>query len=99
MPWTYRLWEAGGAPYWKPGHGLYNTQWNVRLEFDEALPKNARVALTSGLEGPGAYLVGFHGSRPLTIEYKPTPYVEGVNAAPTIPSLYDHQLAQRRKKP
>jgi hypothetical protein len=99
MPWTYRLWEAGGAPYWKPGHGLYNTQWNIRLEFDEALPKNARVALTSGLEGPGAYLVGFTGNRPLTIEYTPTPYVEGLNAAPTIPSLYDHQLAQRRKKP
>lgn len=99
MPWTYRLWEAGGAPYWKPGHGLYNMQWNVRLEFDETLPKNARVALTSGLEGPGAYLVGFNANRPLTIEYTPTPYVEALNTAPAIPSLYDHQLAQRRKKP
>jgi hypothetical protein len=98
MPWTYRLWEAGGAPYWKPGHGLYNTQWNVRLAFDEALPKNARVALSSGLEGPGAYLVGFNANRSLTIEYTPTPYVEGLNATPPIPSLYDHQLAQRRKK-
>jgi hypothetical protein len=99
MPWTYRLWEAGGAPYWKPGHGLYNAQWNVRLEFDQKLPQNARVALTSGLEGPGAYLVGFHGNRPLAIEYTPTPYVEALNTAPAILSLYDHQLAQRRKKP
>jgi hypothetical protein len=99
MPFTYRLWEAGGAPYWKPGHGLYNTQWNVRVEFDESLPKDARVRLTSGLEGPGAYLVGFHGNRPLIIDYTPTPYVEGLNIAPTIPSLYDYQLAKRRKKP
>lgn len=98
MPFTYRLWEAGGAPYWKPGHGLYNTQWNVRLEFDANLPKNARVALTSGLEGPGAYLVGFNGNRPLIIEYTPTPYVEGLNVAPVVPSLYAYQLAKRRKK-
>jgi hypothetical protein len=99
MPWTYRLWEAGGAHYWKPGHGLYNTQWNVRLVFDEALPKNARVALTSGLEGPGSYLIGFHGNRPLAIEYMPTPFTQGLNNVPAIPSLYDYQLAQRRKKP
>ena len=99
MPFTYRLWEAGGAPYWKPGHGLYNTQWNIRLKFNEELPKTARVALTSGLEGPGAYLVGFNGNRPMSIEYTPTPYVEALNTAPIVPSLYDYQLAQRRKKP
>jgi hypothetical protein len=99
MPFTYRLWEAGGAPYWKPGHGLYNTQWNIRMDFAPDVPKSAQVMLTSGLEGPGAYLVGFHGNRPLTIDYAPTPYVEGLNAAPTVPSLYDYQLAQRRKKP
>jgi hypothetical protein len=98
MPFTYRLWEAGGAPYWKPGHGLYNTQWNIRLLFDDPLPKNARVALTSGLEGPGAYLAGFSSNRSLAIDYAPTPYVEGLNSAPAILSLYDYQLAQRRKK-
>jgi hypothetical protein len=98
MPFTYRLWEAGGAPYWKPGHGLYNTQWNIRLLFDDPLPKNARVALTSGLEGPGAYLAGFSSNRSLSIEYAPTPYVERLNSAPAFPSLYDYQLAQRRKK-
>jgi hypothetical protein len=99
MPFTYRLWEAGGAPYWKPGHGLYNTQWNIRMVFADDVPKSARVNLTSGLEGPGSYLVGFHGNRSLTIDYAPTPYIEGLNAAPAIPSLYDYQLAQRRKKP
>jgi hypothetical protein len=97
MPFRYRLWEAGGAPYWKPGHGLYNTQWNVRLKFDDKLPANARVTLTSGLEGPGAYLVGFTGNRPLGISYAPDPYVEGLNVPPPIPSLYEHQLAKRRQ--
>jgi hypothetical protein len=103
---SYRLWLAGGAGYWKPGHGLYNTQWNIKMVFPErsAYP----VTLTSGLEGPGAYLVGFSGNRPLQIVYTPDPYVEklnevhvegGLNQKPAIPSLYDYQLAQRRKKP
>jgi hypothetical protein len=69
------------------------------MDFAPDVPKSAQVMLTSGLEGPGAYLVGFHGNRPLTIDYAPTAYVEGLNAVPTVPSLYDYQLAQRRKKP
>jgi hypothetical protein len=93
---TYRLWLAGGAGYWKPGHGLYNTQWNIKMKF--AGNDTGPVKLTSGLEGPGAYLVGFSGNRPLAISYAPDPYVEGLNQVPAIPSLYDYQLAQRRKK-
>lgn len=91
----YRLWLAGGANYWKPGHGLYNTQWNVRLVFDKAGADPVR--LTSGLEGPGAYLVGFNANRPLAIDYAPTPYVESLNTSPAVASLYDFQLAKRRK--
>jgi hypothetical protein len=93
---SYRLWLAGGAPYWKPGHGLYNTQWNIKMKFNGA--GTGPVKLTSGLEGPGAYLVGFSGNRLLDISYAPDPYVEGLNQVPAIPSLYDYQLGQRRKK-
>jgi hypothetical protein len=96
--WTYPLWVAGGAPYWKPGHGLMNTQWNIKLNIAEGPTNGEAVTVTSGLEGPGAYIVGLHGNRAISIDYKPTPYVEGLNSAPAIPSLYDYQLAQRRKK-
>jgi hypothetical protein len=97
--WMYRLWEAGGAPYWKPGHGLYNTNWNVQLVFPDSVPEGAQVAVTSGLEGPGARIVGLHGNRALTLEYRPTPYAEMLNkAVVSVPSLYEYQLASRRAK-
>ncbi len=95
--WRYRLWEGGGAGYWKPGHGLYNTHWNVRLVMPDSVPANARVAITSGLEGPGARIVGLHSDRAVTIDYAPTAYEAGTGSPVTsAPSLYDYQLAKRR---
>ncbi len=96
--WTFPLWVAGGAPYWKPGHGLMNTHWNIRLNFEEGVPEGQTVRVYSGLEGPGARIVGLHGNRPVEVDYKPDAYVEGTNAAPSIPSLYDYQLAKRQKR-
>ncbi len=97
--WSYRLWEAGGAPYWKPGHGLMNTHWNVRLKVADGLADGDTIKITSGLEGPGARIIRLYGDRPLEINYAPTPYTEGTNdMATTVPSLYDYQLAKRRKK-
>jgi hypothetical protein len=93
--WSYPLWVAGGAAYWKPGHGLMNTHWNIALTF-EGLPEGETVRVTSGLEGPGARIVGLHANRPVEVDYKPDAYVEGTNAAPSIPSLYDWQLARRK---
>ena len=94
--WTYRLWEGGGAPYWKPGHGLYNTVWNVRLVIPDQVPADATVAITSGLEGPGARIVGLHANRKLTVNYDPAPYVADTNKVIAgAPSLYDYQMQQR----
>jgi hypothetical protein len=97
--WTYRLWEGGGAPYWKPGHGLMNTHWNVRLNIGEGPAPADTVRITSGLEGPGARIVRLYGNRQLDVSYTPTPYIEDSNdKATTVPSLYDYQLAKRQKK-
>jgi hypothetical protein len=97
--WSYRLWRGGGAPYWKPGHGLYNTTWNTRLIFDETVPANAEVQITSGLEGPGQHLVGMSGNRRIHVSYDPEPYAEGINLSLTaVPSLYEYQLRKRRMK-
>lgn len=92
----YQLWQSGGAPYWKPGHGLHNTQWNLQLVFPETDDQRP-VHLTSGLEGPGANLVGIHGNRAVTVSYKPDPRVALLNQAPRQPSLYEYQLAKRRR--
>ena len=95
--WRWRLWEGGGAPYWKPGHGLYNTHWNIRLIFPDDVPQDAIVAVTSGLEGPGARIVGLHGNRRMSLTYRPHPHVEMLNeAVAAAPSLYEYQLARRR---
>jgi hypothetical protein len=97
--WTYPLWVSGGAPYWKPGHGLMNTQWNIKLNVDGGPAEGETVTVTSGLEGPGANIVGLHGNRPIEIDYKPTPYIEGTNQPVIkIPSLYEYQLAKRKKR-
>jgi hypothetical protein len=96
--WAFPLWVAGGAPYWKPGHGLMNTHWNIRLNFEDGVPEGETVRVFSGLEGPGARIVGLHGNRPVEVDYKPDANVEGTNATPSIPSLYDYQLAKRKQR-
>jgi hypothetical protein len=95
--WTWRLWAGGGAPYWKPGHGLFNTHWNIRLVIPDTVPADAPVTITSGLEGPGARIVGLHANRTLALRYRPDPYAEWLNrAVDAAPSLYEYQLRQRR---
>ncbi|KTE43573.1 MULTISPECIES: hypothetical protein [unclassified Sphingopyxis] len=96
--WGYQLWVGGGAPYWKPGHGLYNTLWNARLVMPDAVPADASVTISSGLEGPGERIVGLHANRKIAVEYNPAPYIEATGqAVDAVPSLYDWQLARRRR--
>jgi hypothetical protein len=97
--WSYALWVAGGAPYWKPGHGLMNTHWNIRLNVEDGIAEGQPVRVFSGLEGPGARIVGLNSNRQLEIDYKPDAYIEGTNQpVSAIPSLYDYQLAKRKKR-
>ena len=96
--WHYQLWVGGGAPYWKPGHGLYNTLWNAKLVMPERVPADATVAISSGLEGPGERIVGLHANRKINVSYNPAPYVEGTGqAVDAAPSLYEYQLARRQR--
>lgn len=96
--WQYQLWVGGGAPYWKPGHGLYNTLWNAKLVMPETVPGDATVTITSGIEGPGERIVGLHANRKIDVRYNPAPYIEGTGqAVDGAPSLYDYQLARRRR--
>ncbi len=96
--WQYQLWVGGGAPYWKPGHGLYNTLWNARLVMPDSVPADATVTIGSGLEGPGERIVGLHANRKIDVHYTPAPYIEGTGQAiDAAPSLYNYQLARRRR--
>ena len=63
-----------------------------------SVPADATVTITSGLEGPGERIVGLHANRKIRVSYNPTPYIEGTGqAVDAAPSLYEYQLARRRR--
>jgi hypothetical protein len=96
--WTVRLWEGGGAPYWKPGHGLYNTVWNVQLVPDGGPAPGEPLKVVSGVEGPGARVIGvWSAGHPIELSYTPAPYTEAIGTAPNPPSLYEAQVARRKR--
>jgi hypothetical protein len=95
---TYDLWDGSGAPYWQPGHGRFNTTWNVQVIVEDGALAGETVLLRGLDEGPDARIIGVSGNRPFKVDYRPTPYVEAINSAMTqVPSLYDYQLAKRRR--
>lgn len=97
--WTVRLWEGGGASYWKPGHGLYNTAWNIRLIPGQGPWSGEPLKVVSGVEGPGARIIGIWSpDHPISLAYKPAPYAESIGERPNPPSLYEMQLARRSAK-
>ena len=96
-PASYELFKAGGAGYWKPGHGLYNTIWNLDVIVDGNSAANEEVRLFARTGGPGARFVGMHGNRPLKLDYRPVaPYSEAAGQELlSVPSLYEYQLSRR----
>lgn len=95
------IFRSGGAKYWLPQHGLFNTIWNLKVIVDESVPATKTVdlfTLDKNFYGPGAHLIGVHGNRSLKLSYQPTPYTESLNTPITaVPSLYEYQLQQRLK--
>jgi hypothetical protein len=95
-PPSYPLWDGSGADYWQPGHGRFNTHWNIQVVVEAGARPDQSVLLTGLDEGPDARIVGVWGNRSFAIDYRPTPYVEGLNERPVaVPSLYDWQLQRR----
>ena len=93
---TYDLYRAGGAGYWKPGHGRYNTTWNLGVQVDGDTAPGEPVRILEASGGPDARVVGLHGNRPLQLDYSPAPYTEALGQRLLqAASLYDWQLARR----
>ena len=88
-----------GAPYWQPGHGAFNTTWNLQVLINGGAYAHESVTILGIDEGPMAIIVGLHGNRTFELDYRPAPYIERLNAALTaVPSLYDYQLRTRLGK-
>ena len=92
----YSIWDGSGAGYWQPGHGRYNTTWNLKVNVLSGASRDETVQLRGAAEGPEARIVGISGNRNFDIYYDPAPYIERLNHDMTdVPSLYDYQLGLR----
>ena len=90
------VFDGSGAGYWQPGHGGFNTTWNLRVLVTGGAYADEVVTVQGLDEGPMARIVGLHGNRNFKLDYRPTPYVEMLNEPlESVPSLYDYQRYQR----
>ncbi|MEM1188803.1 MAG: glycosyl hydrolase family 28-related protein [Pseudomonadota bacterium] len=90
------VYDGSGAGYWQPGHGAYNTSWNLKVLITGGAYPNETVTIQGLDEGPGARNIGLHGNRSFALDYRPEPYVRMLNKkVPFAHSLYDYQLSQR----
>ena len=90
------VFDGSGAGYWQPGHGGFNTTWNLRVLVTGGAYADQVVTVQGLDEGPMARIVGLHGNREFKLDYRPTPYVEMLNEPlESIPSLYEYQRHQR----
>jgi Ca2+-binding RTX toxin-like protein len=91
------VFDGSGAGYWQPGHGGFNTTWNLRVLITGGAAPDEVVTIQGLAEGPMARIVGLHGNRKFRLDYRPAPYVEGLNSElRAAPSLYNYQREQRR---
>lgn len=92
----YPIWDGSGAGYWQPGHGRFNTTWNLKVNVLSGADRTETVDLRGSAEGPSARIVGVSGNRDFKVDYFPVPYMERLNSSmEDVPSLYDYQLRQR----
>lgn len=90
------VFDGSGAPYWQPGHGGFNTTWNLRVVITGGAYADEVVTVLGLDEGPMARIVGLHGNRTFELDYRPKPYIEKLNVElQSEPSLYDYQLTKR----
>ena len=94
---TVTVFDGSGAGYWQPGHGAFNTAWNIQVLVTSGANSDETVLIEGLDEGPAARIIGLHGNRQLRLDYRPEPYIESLNSRiASVPSLYDYQLATRK---
>lgn len=94
--WSYPLYDGSGAGYWQPGHGAFNTSWNIKVIVEGGPLPGESVRIDAVDEGPKARIVGLHGNRTLTLDYRPKPVIQRLNQSmQDMPSLYRQQQLKR----
>ena len=87
----------GGDGYWAPTHGAFSTFWNIQVDFTFPKPEKLPMPIQGVTNGPSGRLVGITANYPMTIDYGPGAYMEGINRPGiAVHSLYEYQLNKRR---
>ena len=73
MPY-YPVYDGSGAPYWQPGHGGFNTTWNLKVLVESGSTADQTVRIEGLAEGPMARIIGLSGNRQFELDYRPEPY-------------------------
>ncbi|HEY3667450.1 MAG TPA: glycosyl hydrolase family 28-related protein [Polyangiaceae bacterium] len=90
------LFEHGGADYWGPTHGAFNTFWNVHIDYRGAL--STPLYLGKIADAGPARIIGLTSNTSLGFDY-PGAYVEEHGADRIlVPSLYRYQLRRRLER-
>jgi hypothetical protein len=90
---------VGGDGYWAPTHGAFSTFWNIEIEYKFPNPNHDTLKVKGVHNGPSARLIGIHANYPVTINYGPDAYIEGINRKNiSVVSLYNYQLEKRLSK-
>jgi hypothetical protein len=90
-----RVFEHGGADYWGPTHGAFNTFWNISLQMPSATQATDPWRLSGVSDAGPARIVGLYANVPLAVDY-PGAYTEGIGQRGiAVPSLYEAQLKRR----
>lgn len=95
---SYPVWDGSGAGYWQPGHGRFNTTYNLELRVKSGANRNETLIAEGIAEGPEARLIGIWGNRPVSLDYRPKPVTALTGKEPTVPSLYEWQKDRRLAK-
>lgn len=93
-----KLFDGGGAGYWKPSHARYSTFHNIRVTVTGADNVDVPITLSGPQDGVEVRLLHIYGNREFAIDYGPDPVIQGLNQGSPIPSLYDWQRAARGTK-
>lgn len=93
---VYPLFDGSGAGYWQPGHGGFNTAWNLNVIVETGASAGETVTIQGLAEGPDARIIGLTGNRDFALDYRPAPYSDFINKPMSAaPSLYAYQRQKR----
>jgi hypothetical protein len=93
----FKVFDGGGAGYWKPSHGRHSTMYNINVQVEGG--KAGPITFVGPQDGVELNMIGIHSNRLFDVDYKVDTYFEQIGEIPVVPSLYEYQLQQRMQQP